>query len=285
MHRTADSENFPVASRLIERRLRSAVMAYYRAARTADDIADDPNLTPDEKIRRLDRFEAALLGSLDATDLAPAAAARRVLADHGVPVDHLTRLLRAFRRDAVRPRCSSWEDLMAYCADSAHPVGRFLLDLHGEDPSGHRASDALCSALQVLNHLQDIGDDRRSLGRVYLPADWLAAEGVTDDDLAAPRATPALRRVIDRCLARVGDLLADARPLPQRLRSPRLALESAVILALAEALARRLASQDPLAVRVQLSRPAMLRYAVPAMAKCLWRRTRRPSRAGQRQPA
>lgn len=272
--RTHSDENFPVGSLLIAPALRPAVLAFYAVARATDDIADDPTLMPDEKLRRLDRYDAALDGRLDAPDLAAAMRARHDLGSVGT--GHLRQLLKAFRRDAVRPRCEDWTDLTAYCADSANPVGRFLLDLHGEGAPGHRASDALCTALQIINHLQDCRDDFLSLGRVYLPGDWLAAESVTDDDLAAERATPGLRRVLDRCLAGVDGLLAEARPLPHMLRSTRLALEAAVILSLAEALARRLAYRDPLAGRIRLSKPAMLLHAALAVPICLWRRSVSP---------
>lgn len=286
-NRTAETENFPVASLLIARDLRPAVMAYYDVARAADDIADDAHLPAAEKLRLLDRIDAALTANVDdrAEDLsraddgwtrsalAAAARASQALSAHSVPVEHATRLLVAFRRDAVQPRTTDWPDLMDYCAKSAAPVGRFLLDLHGEDPDHRPASDALCSALQVLNHLQDCGDDYRSLDRIYLPADWLAEEGVPDSDLAAPRSSAGLRRVLDRCLGEVAALLARARPLPGRLRSVRLALETAVILALADALAGRLAASDPLAGRVQVPKPAMLGHAALAVSKCLWQRT------------
>ena len=266
--RTAGEENFPVGSLLIATELRPAVARFYRVARTADDIADDPNLSAEEKLARLDRVEAEL-------DRHPDRAA----------TGHLRQLLKAFRRDAVERRCADWDALAEYCADSANPVGRFLLDLHGEDPAGYPASDALCTALQVLNHLQDCGDDYRALDRIYLPSDWLAQEAVAETALAGGRTTPALRRVIDRCLAEVDDLLAAAAPLPLRLRSTRLALEAAAILALARALAERLKRRDPLAGRVQLSRPAMLAVGLSAAAACLWRRLFVPRSHGRRHPA
>jgi len=281
----AGDENFPVGSRLIERRLRPAIMAYYAVARAADDVADDPALDAAEKLRRLDRFQAALEGRLDAPDVAVAVRARHALTGAGVSVDRATRLLQAFRRDAVKQRCDDWEDLMAYCADSANPVGRFLLDLHGEDAAGYPASDALCTALQVINHLQDCGDDWRRLRRVYLPVDWLAAEGVTVRELGAAAASPGLRRVLDRCLVRVEGLLGEARPLPVLLRSTRLSLEAAVILRLAAVLAGRLRARDPLAERVRLSKPAMAWHAVAAGLACLAVRAFRRAAGSRRQPA
>lgn len=276
----AGDENFPVGSWLIERRLRPAVAAYYAAARAADDIADDPALSASEKLARLDLFEAALEGRLSHPDLATAVRARRALLEAGVAVERLTRLLRAFRHDAVVRRCRDWDDLLAYCSDSAQPVGRFLLDLHHEDPAGYPAADALCTALQVINHLQDCRADFRRLERVYLPATWLAETGASAEELAAPTASPGLRRVIDRCLAGVEALLAEARPLPLLLRSTRLALEAAVILRLAGRLAARLRRRDPLAGAVKLSKPEMILHASAAVLGCLARRAVAPPMAG-----
>lgn len=266
-------ENFPVGSLLIERRLRPTVLAYYAVARATDDVADNPALAPADKIARLTRFQAALEGRLEAPEVATAVRARRALRAAGVPVEHAWRLQEAFKRDAVKGRYDDWDDLMGYCADSANPVGRFLLDLHHEDRAGFVASDALCSALQVINHLQDCQKDYRELDRVYLPGDWLAAEAVSVEDLDAPRASPGLRRVLDRCLAGVDRLLAEAAPLPWRLRSTRLAMESAAILRLAEVLSRELRARDPLAERVVLSKPAMAWHGGSAALACLLRRT------------
>lgn len=254
--KAAGDENFPVGSILIAAPLRPHVAAFYAFARAADDIADAPGLEPAKKRQLLDRFEAGLDGTADA----PACAhrLRQSLAACGVSDAHARDLLAAFRRDAQNPRCADWDDLMGYCALSAHPVGRFLLDLHGETPArapaAYAASDALCAALQVLNHLQDIAADRTALDRIYLPQDWLATEGVAEADLAAPGATPGLRRVIDRALDGCDVLIAAAAPLPRRLRARRLAAESAAIVALARRLAARLRAGDPLAGRVALSR-------------------------------
>lgn len=281
----AGDENFPVGSWLISARLRPTVMAYYAVARATDDIADDPALAPDVKIARLERFQAALEGRLDAPEVVEAVRARQAMLAAGVPMEHALRLLEAFKRDAVKRRYGSWDDLLGYCTDSANPVGRFLLDLHREDQSGVPASDALCTALQVINHLQDCGEDYRALDRIYLPGDWMAAEAVAAGDLAASAAGPGLRRVLDRCLDRVDGLLAVARPLPQHLRSTRLALEAAAILRLAGMLAAALRTHDPLAGRVGLSRPAMLWHGGSAALLCLVRRTCRRRGDGRRQPA
>ena len=233
------------------------VHAFYRFARNADDIADSPVLSADEKIRRLDRMAAILDGAPrgDPGSDSPAASAMRAsLAATGVTAQHCHDVLHAFRQDAVKLRYSDWDDLMEYCRYSAAPVGRQLLDLHGEERHTWPASDALCAALQVLNHLQDCAADYRSLDRVYVPLGDLAAEGCTVEALAAPAASPALRRVLDRLLDNTDSLIAAARDLPPGVASRGLRWESAVIVALAGRLARRLRRGDPLAGRVKLSK-------------------------------
>jgi squalene synthase HpnC len=251
----AGDENFPVGSWLLPARLRPHVAAYYRFARAIDDIADNPDLEPGDKIARLDRFEKAVTGQdPGGPALATAQRMRESLRETGVTARHCVNLVAAFKQDAVKLRYGDWGDLLGYCAYSANPVGRYLLDLHGEEKSGYPFSDALCSALQVLNHLQDCQDDYRGLDRVYLPLDWMAAEGIEVTVLDEARSRPELRRVLDRCLDGVAELLVTARGLPDRLSSPRLAMESAVILRLAERLSVLLRADDPLAGRVALNR-------------------------------
>src|SRR4051812_48832013 len=169
-------ENFPVGSWLIRRDLRAHVHAFYRFARNADDIADSPVLSADEKIRRLDRMGAILNGT-PGDDSPAATAMRAILAATEVTAQHCHDILHAFGQDAVKLRYHDWDDLMEYCRYSAAPVGRQLLDLHGEGRQTWPASDALCAALQVLNHLQDCADDYRILDRVYVPLSDLAFAG------------------------------------------------------------------------------------------------------------
>ena len=246
-----DAENFPVGSFLIRRDLRRHVHAFYRFARNADDIADNPNLTADEKIARLDRMATILDGAPGGA--APAASAmRESLIETGVTAQHCHDVLHAFRLDAVKLRYKDWDDLMAYCRYSASPVGRQLLDLHGESRETWPASDALCSALQVLNHLQDCADDYRLLDRVYLPLEDLAAAGIGVEVLAEGETNPGLRRVFDGLLDRTAALINEARGLPPRVAASGLRWECAVIVDLAARLLRRLRRRDPLATRVKL---------------------------------
>jgi squalene synthase HpnC len=242
-------ENFPVGSWLIRRDLRPHVHAFYRFARNADDIADNPELTPEDKLRRLDRM-AEILEGAPGSDSPAALSMRASLAETTTTAQHCHDLLKAFRLDAVKSRYRDWDDLMAYCRYSAAPVGRQLLDLHGEARDTWPPSDALCAALQVLNHLQDCAADYRALDRVYVP---LAAVGLTVEALSAPAASPALRRALDLLLDRTDALIVDARDLPRRVAARGLRWESAVIVALAARLAGRLRRGDPLATRVKLT--------------------------------
>lgn len=247
-------ENFPVGSWLLPSHLRPHVAVFYGFARAIDDIADSPQLPADEKIRRLDIFETALVdGRSGGAELANAHAMCRTLAETGITPRHCLDLLSAFKQDAVKLRYRDWDELMAYCRRSAAPVGRFLLDLHGSDARDYGPADALCNALQVINHLQDCQEDYRTLNRVYLPEDWMDAAGAAVADLDAGRTSPSLRVVLDRCLDAVDVLLADARALPAVLSSRRLAMESAAILDIAHALVARLRRGDPLAGRIRLS--------------------------------
>lgn len=246
-------ENFPVGSLLIRRALRPHVHAFYAFARNADDIADSATLAPDDKLARLDVMEAVLLGRR-ARGSPSALRLRASLAATGVTARHATDLLIAFRRDATKQRTASWDELYDYCRYSAMPVGRHVLDLHREDRTTHAPSDALCTSLQVLNHLQDCAKDLAMLDRSYLPLDLLARHGATIEDLRAARQSPGLRAVFDALLDRVDALNAAAAALPRRTRDRRLRLETAVIVGLAGRLARRLRHGDPLAERVKLTK-------------------------------
>ncbi len=244
-------ENFPVGSWLIRRELRAHIHAFYRFARSADDIADNPMLTPEDKIRRLDSMAEVLDGAPG--DASPAATAmRHSLLATGMTAQHCHDVLRAFRQDALQRRYRDWDELMEYCRYSAAPVGRQLLELHGESSTTWPASDALCAALQVLNHLQDCVEDYRRLDRVYLPLADLAAAGIGVEALSASFTSPALRRVFDVLLDRTAMLIVAAGCLPPGVAARGLRCECAVIVTLAARLLTRLRRGDPLVGRVGL---------------------------------
>jgi squalene synthase HpnC len=265
----AADENFPVGSWLIPRDLRPHVAAYYAFARAIDDIADNPALAADDKVARLEGFAAALKGQNNDPAYAKAHALRKTLQATGISEAHGLDLISAFVQDAVKPRYENWDELIDYCLRSASPVGRFLCDLHGEDKALYPLSDALCNALQVINHLQDCAKDYAQMDRVYLPQEWMRAEGATVEDLKKPAATPELRRVLDRCVAGTETLMVDARKLAKSMKHRSLAAETAVIVSIADALTNRLGRQDPLAMRVALGPLGYLGYTARGLFR-LW---------------
>jgi hydroxysqualene synthase len=243
------------------------ILAFYRFARGADDVADNASLTPDAKLALLDQFEATLTGRSDT--IAAARPLRTALAARKLPPRHALDLLRAFRMDAIKHRYANWSELLDYCAYSAAPVGRFVLDVHRESQSTWAASDALCTALQINNHVQDCGADYRNLDRVYIPQDMLAAQGVGVDALGAPQASPALRKVLQGVAERNASLIALGYPLPRELQDFRLCLEIAVIVSLARQINILLLERDPLSEKVHLGKVDVLAASSTGIAEGL----------------
>ena len=252
-------ENFPVASRLIARHHRPVILAFYSFVRTADDVADHPSLDPGEKFALLDSLEAALAGKSDAER--EGVALRCLLAERGISPRHPLDVLAAFRLDVTKRRYRDWPDLVSYCRYSAMPVGRFVLDVHGESEELWPASDALCTALQIINHLQDCGRDYRSLDRVYVPLDVLEDAGVGVEALGDARASPALLGCLHGLARRTGGLLNESASFAASIRDFRLRLEVAAIHELARALSVRLTVADPLSERVHFGKREFLRHA------------------------
>src|SRR5665811_2263358 len=268
--KTHRDENFPVASWLIQPRHRTLILAFYAFVRCADDIADHATLSASEKLNLLDRLEQDLLGAGDGN--AQAVALRRALAVRGMSPRHAQDLLKAFRLDATKLRYRDWDNLMGYCAYSAMPVGRFVLDVHGESRNIWPASDAICGALQVINHIQDCAADYRNLDRVYIPLDALAACGLGVEALGAPKASPELLRCLAGLAERTGALLQEGAVLPNLVKDWRLALEISVIQTLAQHLTRILTRRDPLSERVHLGKLGVAGVSLFAVLKGVTRR-------------
>jgi squalene synthase HpnC len=246
-------ENFPVGSRLIASKYREPIHHFYTFARNADDIADSPVLSPQDKLTRLNVMEEVLLGR--SQHGSPSARAlRESLAQTGMASTHATDLLVAFRQDAVKSRYATIDELYNYCHYSAVPVGRYVLDLHGENHECYSPSDALCQSLQILNHIQDCANDLKALDRCYLPQALLDHFGARVSDLLLPAETPALRRVFITLLDRIDRMNHAASELPEIVRNRRLRLETAMIHSLSKRLARRLVRNDPIKSRVKLSK-------------------------------
>ena len=267
-------ENFPVASRLIHPRHRAPILAFYEFVRTADDIADHPSLAPQEKLALLDRLEATLLGKND--DDPVGVALRSQLAARALSPRHAQDLLTAFRMDVTKLRYRDWDDLIGYCTYSAMPVGRFVLDVHGESRATWPANDALCAALQIINHLQDCGKDYRNLDRVYIPLDAFAEAGAPGGSARRrPRLAGAARLHPQARAPHRRSAAPTAGRSPPRIEDTRLALEVAVIQTYAERLVGLLRRRDPLSERVHLGKAEVAGFGLLGL---IWGATRRVGR-------
>ena len=274
--KTHRDENFPVASWIIHPRHRALILAFYNFVRTADDIADHAILEASEKLRLLDLLEAELLGRGDTQP--EAVNLRRALAERSMPPRHALDVLIAFRMDVTKLRYENWDEVIHYCRYSAMPVGRFMLDVHGESTSTWAASDALCAGLQINNHLQDCGKDFRDLNRVYLPRDSLAAAGASAEELGRERASAPLLQCLHALAVRTEHLLNESRSLSAEVRDFRLGCEISVIQAFADRIVGLLKVRDPLSERVHLSPLELLGQSLGGIANEITRRAmgRRP---------
>jgi len=274
--KTHRDENFPVASWIIHPRHRALILAFYNFVRTADDIADHATLGEREKLAYLDLLETELLGRGDSQP--EAVNLRRALAGRAMPPRHALDVLIAFRMDVTKLRYETWDEVIDYCRYSAMPVGRFMLDVHGESMSTWAASDALCAGLQINNHLQDCGKDYRNLNRVYLPRDALAAAGASVEQLGAARAPAPLLKCLHSLAERTESLLAESKSLSAEVKDFRLGLEISVIQAFADKIVRLLKVRDPLSERVHLGPVELLAHSLAGMTGEMARRAmgRRP---------
>ncbi|HMJ40763.1 MAG TPA: squalene synthase HpnC, partial [Pseudolabrys sp.] len=262
--KTHRDENFPVASWIIHPRHRALILAFYNFVRTADDIADHATLAADKKLSYLDLLEAELLGQGDTQP--EAVSLRQALAERSMPPRHALDVLIAFRMDVTKLRYENWDEVIHYCRYSAMPVGRFMLDVHGESTSTWAASDALCAGLQINNHLQDCGKDFRDLNRVYLPRDALAVAGASVEELGRERASAPLLQCLHALAVRTELLLHESKSLSAEVRDLRLGCEISVIQAFADKIVGLLKVRDPLSERVHLSPLELLAQSLGGIA-------------------
>jgi len=228
----AHYENFPVASFLLPRETREAVLAIYRFARAADDVADEGDASPAERLAALDRLERTLdavaAGRTPAEPLFADLAA--AIARHALPIAYFRDLLSAFRQDVTITRYATFAALRDYCRRSANPIGRLVLHLNGRaTPPNDAHSDAICTALQLVNFWQDIARDWQK-GRVYLPQEDLARFGVEEAQIGQSRCDGGWPELIAYETARTRALLESGRPLV-RAMPWRAALEISGVLA------------------------------------------------------
>lgn len=211
-------ENFPVASVLVPPRMRPHIAAVYAFARTADDFADEPGRPAEVRLALLDDWGARLRASLAGPPRAEDpvfVALRDTMERCALPVELFEDLLSAFRQDVTVPRYDTWDDVLDYCRRSANPVGRLVLRVAGvRRDDADRASDAVCTALQLANFWQDFGSDWRN-GRLYLPAEELRIHGALEGGLDGSRMPGPWRAAMRAAVARTRRLFAEGRPVTQ----------------------------------------------------------------------
>lgn len=268
-HKQAEDENFPVASFLLGKNNKKIVSAYYDYARHGDDIADDPALSSGQKLARLEAMENALYGkSVDESPETKAAAKlREVFLDERLDFSLASDLLAAFRQDAQETVYETWGQLMRYCSFSAAPVGRFMLAIHNENPSTYLPANALCAALQIVNHIQDLKYDAKILKRVYIPLDLQKKFKVTPASLLKNKASANLQRLIKEMLNRVNGLMKDAEILPAIVKSRRLRLEICIINSLTNIMVKKIECGDVLAKEIKLSKTDWLKGTLAGLTK------------------
>lgn len=214
------AENFPVALRLLPRAPRRHLHAVYAVARFLDDVGDDPGCSPTQRLARLDDLDRDLMriwaGQAPATPVFRALAA--TVADCGLSADPFRQLIAANRLDQTQTAYPTFDDLRAYCVLSANPIGRIVLAIAGaSDHANLGLSDDICTALQVIEHCQDIGEDWRLRGRTYLPQQDMQPFGVTPMAFEYAHAGPGVRALVEFEAERAADLLAAGSPLVGRL--------------------------------------------------------------------
>ncbi len=253
IQRKPPPENFPVGSPILPARMRRPMLTLYACLRLADDIADSPQLESRTKLACLDELERTLvLGNGPAW----AASAERFAAmahRQRISLEPMHRLFEAFRRDSTGIQCTTWADLMAYCHVAAEPVADLALAFADAPKRAYPPGRALAAAHQVLDHLQDMGEDYRQQERIYVPVNWLAEAGGSPAELGAAASSPAVSAAKRRCLAGVRQLLGQSESLPGPLRWTRLGLESRIMIAMGYRLYAKLGVTDPLVQKPRLT--------------------------------
>ena len=245
-------ENFPVGSWLLSKKIRPQILVFYKFARAADDIADNPTLSSKEKIKRLSLFEKVLKGNVLKID--KALKLKKVCLENKIGINHPLNLLKAFKKDAVKKRYKNWSELINYCKYSAVPVGRFVIDLHKERKISYRCSDPLCTALQILNHVQDCKDDYNKINRVYLPSTFLKKYNVKLQQLKKSHTEKNLRLAINDVLTHTEKLIKQADKFKKIMKNNKLSKETTFILEIAKSLLKLLKKKDPLKKKVFLNK-------------------------------
>lgn len=255
-HKNKNQENFPVGMMLFGKAKRELVYNYYQFARYGDDIADAPKLKAQTKIDRLYELEDIFLKTKEykGQKLKFVQKLRQEFNTYQLSTSLATDLLIAFRKDAMGFDYQTWGQLVDYCRYSAAPVGRFMLAIHNENPSTYHPSDAICVALQIVNHIQDLKYDFSVLKRLYLPAEIMHKYNIQPEDLLANKSSLGLKKAIEKIMEMTKGLLKDGEVLPNIIKSVSLRIEVCIILSLTNFMVKRILCGDVLADEIKLSK-------------------------------
>ena len=237
------NENFPVGM-LINSNLKPLVKAYYKAARLADNIADDPLLDCEQKLAKLKDIREAFMAPNAGNNLIVIRKLGRLFMKENLDASLFLDLLTAFERDASGQVIHIWEELIDYCRFSAAPVGRFMLAINNENPSAYLPAENLCILLQLVDHLSDMKDDLSLLKRVYIPQDILTKYNLRASDLGLSYSKSEVKEMISELIEKLDAMQADVKVLPRLVKSFRLRLEIGVILSLTNYMIQRYKKVD-----------------------------------------
>lgn len=275
-HKNKNQENFPVGMMIFGKDKRQIVSDYYKFARYADDIADNPDIKPQNKVNKLYQLEDIFLKNKDykGQKLKFAVKLREEFNKFQLSTSLATDLLIAFRKDSMGFEYQTWGQLVDYCKYSAAPVGRFMLAIHNENPSTYLPAASLCVALQIVNHIQDIKYDTQVLKRVYLPAEMMKRYNVTPDDLLKDKSSLGLKKLIEKIMNLTKGLIKEGSILPSIIRSKNLRTEVCIILSLTNIMIKKILKGDVLAKNIRLSKWDWLKAVISGIVMSLMTKTR-----------
>ncbi len=270
-HKNKHQENFPVGMMMFNRNIRKIVSDYYRFARYADDIADNPHLKPQNKVDKLYELEEIFTGqkSYKGQKLKFVQTLKDEFAKHNLSPDLATDLLIAFRKDSLGFDYQTWGQLVDYCKYSAAPVGKFMLAVHQENPSTYLPATSLCVALQIVNHVQDLKYDVSLLKRLYLPAEIMKKYHLRTEDLVQDKSSISVQKAVKHIMEKTLGLVKEGSILPELIKSLSLRIEVCIILSLTNIMIKKILKGDILAREIKLSGFDWLRSIVSGIYKGL----------------
>lgn len=270
-HKNKHQENFPVGMMMFNKDIRKIVADYYRFARYADDIADNPHLKPQNKVDKLYELEEIFTGqkSYKGQKLKFVQILKDEFAKHNLSPDLATDLLIAFRKDSLGFDYQTWGQLVDYCKYSAAPVGKFMLAVHQENPSTYLPATSLCVALQIVNHVQDLKYDVSLLKRLYLPAEIMKKYHLRQEDLVQNQSSISVQKAVKHIMEKTLGLVKEGSILPELIKSLSLRIEVCIILSLTNIMIKKILKGDILAREIKLSGFDWLRGIISGIYKGL----------------